>query len=132
MGALDPALVIGGCGGLGFHIVTQLLQSGEAADVTVLDIEIERNRVGGARYVKGSVSSHEDVSMLLADVKPRVIFHVASPHLMLQSATPKLFEEVNVSGTQNLLDCIYEHGGVKMLIYTSSTGIMHNGYTDSA
>ena len=132
MRALDPVLVIGGCGGLGFHITTQLLQSGEAADVTVLDIEIERNRVEGARYVKGSVSSHEEVSMVLADVKPRVVFHVASPHLMLQSATPKLFEEVNVAGTKNLLGCIYEHGGVKVLIYTSSTGIIHNGYTDSA
>ena len=132
MRALDPVLVIGGCGGLGFHITTQLLQSGEAADVTVLDIEIERNRVEGARYVKGSVSSHEEVSMVLADVKPRVVFHAASPHLMLQSATPKLFEEVNVAGTQDLLSCIYEHGGVKVLIYTSSTGIIHNGYTDSA
>ena len=130
MGPLDPTLVIGGCGGLGFHIVTQLLQSGEAVDVTVLDIEVERNRVEGARYVKGSVSSHQDVSTILGNVKPRVIFHVASPHLMLQSATPKLFEEVNVSGTRNLLDCIYEQGDVKMLIYTSSTGIIHNGYTD--
>ncbi|KAF2446655.1 NAD(P)-binding protein [Karstenula rhodostoma CBS 690.94] len=52
------------------------------------------------------------------------------PHLMVQSATARLFEEVNISGTKNLLKCIYEHRGVRMLIYTSSTGIIHNGYTD--
>lgn len=132
MGALDPVLVVDGCGGLGLHIITQLLQSGEAADITILDIYLERNRVEKVHYTQGSVSSRADVSKALANVKPRTIFYVASPHLMLQSATPQLFEEVNVSGTQNLLDCIYEHGGVKMLIYTSSTGIIHNGYTDSA
>jgi sterol-4alpha-carboxylate 3-dehydrogenase (decarboxylating) len=130
MGPLDPTLVIGGCGGLGFHVVAQLLHSGEAVDVTVLDIDTERNRVEGAHYVKGSVSSYQDVVAVLADVKPRTIFHVASPHLMHQSATPKLFEDVNVSGTRNLLDCIYKEGGVKILVYTSSTGIIHNGYTD--
>ncbi|KAJ4287140.1 hypothetical protein N0V90_012538 [Kalmusia sp. IMI 367209] len=122
--------VIGGCGGLGFHIVTQILQSGDAVDVTVLDIDIERNRVEEARYVKSNVSSHQDVSAVLTDVKPRIIFHVASPHLMHQSATPKLFEEVNVLGTHNLLDCIYKQGDIKVLIYTSSTGIIHNEYTD--
>jgi sterol-4alpha-carboxylate 3-dehydrogenase (decarboxylating) len=92
MAAFDPVLVIGGCGGLGFHIVTQLLQSGEAANITVLDIDHERNRVEDVNYIKGSVTSHGNVS----------IFHVASPYIMHQSATPKLFEEINVSGTQNL------------------------------
>lgn len=130
MAPLDPALVIGGCGGLGFHIVTQLLESGDATNVTVLDINTERNRVDGVNYVLGSVSSQKDVSAVLAGAEPRVIFYVASPHLMHQSATPELFEEVNVSGTQNLLDCIYHNGRLKVLVYTSSTGIIHNGYTD--
>lgn len=57
MGDLDLSLVIGGCEGLSFHIVTQVLQSGEAANVTVLNIDVESNRVEGARYVKGSFSS---------------------------------------------------------------------------
>lgn len=132
MGDLDSTLVIGGCRGLEFHLVIQLLQSGEAADATVPDIDIKRSRVEGARYVKDSVTSYEDVSSVLADVKPRAIFHLALPHAMYQSATPKLFDEVNVYGTENLLDCIYEHGGVKVLIYTPTTGVIHDGYTDSA
>lgn len=78
MAPLDPTLVIGGCGGLDFHIVTQLLESGDATDVNVLYIGTGRNRVDGVNYVKGSVSSRKDVSAVLADAKPRVIFHVAS------------------------------------------------------
>jgi sterol-4alpha-carboxylate 3-dehydrogenase (decarboxylating) len=96
----------------------------------VLDIDTDRNRVDGVNYVRGSVSSRKDVSAVLADAKPSVIFHVASPHLMHQSASPELFEEVNVSGTRNLLDCIYEYGCLKALVYTSSSGIIHNGHTD--
>ena len=129
--ALDPVLVIGGCGGLGFHIVTQLFHSGDATAITILDIQTDRNRVDSARYVKGSVSSYDDVSKVLAAVKPRVIFHVASPHLMRQTATPKTFEEVNVLGTKILLHCISECRDVQALVYTSSTGIIHNGFTDS-
>jgi sterol-4alpha-carboxylate 3-dehydrogenase (decarboxylating) len=130
MAPLDPVLVIGGCGGLGYNLVLQLLESGDATNITVLDIDTERNRINGPTYIKGSVSSNEDVSKVLAQVKPKLIFHVASPHLMQQSATPKLFEEVNVSGTQNLLDCIYAHSSIRALVYTSSSGIIHNGYTD--
>jgi sterol-4alpha-carboxylate 3-dehydrogenase (decarboxylating) len=130
MAPLDPVLVIGGCGGLGYNIVRQLLESGDATDVTVLDIDTERNRIPGPRYVTGSVSSRDDVSTALAQCKAKVIFHVASPHLMHQSATPKRFEEVNVSGTQNLLDCIYEQKSTEALVYTSSCGVVHNGFTD--
>ncbi|KAF2014340.1 sterol-4-alpha-carboxylate 3-dehydrogenase [Aaosphaeria arxii CBS 175.79] len=128
--SLGSVLVIGGCGGLGSQLVKQLLESKEATSLSVLDISLERNRVSGVTYYKGSVSSREDVLSALNNAQPKVIFHVASPHLMHQSATPKLFEEVNILGTQNLLDCIYESGVPKVLVYTSSTGIVHNGYTD--
>ncbi|KAF1956412.1 hydroxysteroid dehydrogenase [Byssothecium circinans] len=130
MPSLDPVLIIGGCGGLGYHITQQLLESSDASNITILDIDTERNRVKGARYINGSVSSRDDVSKVLELAKPRVIFHVASPHLMHQSATPELFEDVNVTGTRNLVDCIYERGDVKALVFTSSTGVIHNGYTD--
>ncbi len=130
MPALGSVLVIGGCGGLGYNLVNQILDSGDATEVTVLDITTKRNRIDGSSYIKGSVSSTEDVSKVLTKTKPTVIFHVASPHLMHQSATPELFEEVNVSGTRNLLDCIHEQKLTKVLVYTSSSGIIHDGHTN--
>lgn len=56
---------------------------------------------------------------------------MASPHLILQSTTPSFSKEFNVSGTQDLLDCIYDYNNVKILVYTSSTGIIYNEHTDS-
>lgn len=50
---------------------------------------------------------------------------------MHQNATLQLFEEVNVSGTRNLLDCIYANGATKVLVYTSSSGIIRNGFTSN-
>jgi sterol-4alpha-carboxylate 3-dehydrogenase (decarboxylating) len=35
---MDPVLVLGGCGALGYHIIKQLLDTKAAADVTSLDI----------------------------------------------------------------------------------------------
>jgi sterol-4alpha-carboxylate 3-dehydrogenase (decarboxylating) len=115
---MDPVLVIGGSGGLGSHIVTQLLSSVDATSVTVLDLNINRNRVDGARYVKSNVASYADVSKLLSDIKPRVIFHTASPHRMDQTATQSTFEECNIAGIENLLQCVEEVGGVKALVWT--------------
>lgn len=125
-----PVLVIGGCGLLGYHIVKQLVETSDASNVTVLDVTINANRVPGAKYVKGSVGSRSDVLTVLQQAKPRVIMQTASPKLMGQSNSRKLFEEVNISGTRNLLDCIYGAGFTKVLVYTSSTSVVHDNCTD--
>ena len=99
---MDPVLVLGGCGGLGHHIVQQLLDTKKASDVTAFDIR-DVNRVPGAKYVQGSIASKEDVRSLLETVTPKVIFHTISPTLMGQKNTQKLYEDVE--GT-----CSGKHG----------------------
>ncbi|KAH7124180.1 hydroxysteroid dehydrogenase [Dendryphion nanum] len=127
---MDPVLVLGGCGGLGHHIIKQLLDTNKASDVTAFDIRVDVNRVLGAKYIKGSIASEDDVRSVLDTVKPKVIMHTVSPTLMGQKNTQKLYENVNVGGTKILLDCIAEADYVKALIYTSSSSIIHNNITD--
>jgi sterol-4alpha-carboxylate 3-dehydrogenase (decarboxylating) len=127
---MDPVLVLGGCGALGYHIIKQLLDTKKASDVTSLDIRIDVNRVPGAKYIKGSIASEEDVRSVLESVKPRIIFHTVSPQLMGQKNTHDLYEEVNVRGTKILLDCIAETDYVKALVYTSSSSVIHNNITN--
>jgi sterol-4alpha-carboxylate 3-dehydrogenase (decarboxylating) len=127
---MDPVLVLGGCGGLGHHIIKQLLDTKKASDVTSFDVRTDVNRVPGAKYVEGSITSEKDVRSVLEIVKPKVIMHTVSPQLMGQKNTQKLYENVNVGGTRILLDCIAEVDYVKALVYTSSSSVIHNNITD--
>ncbi|KAK2858451.1 hypothetical protein FQN49_004720 [Arthroderma sp. PD_2] len=129
---MDPVLVIGGCGGLGHTIIKQLLEKGDSSDITALDITIKHNIVPGAKYIEGSFSSPVDIRDVLERVKPRVIFHTASPLLMQQKNTRQLYEKVNIEGNRDLLRAIQEQEAksVKALVYTSSSSVIHNGFSD--
>ncbi|TVY24042.1 3beta-hydroxysteroid-dehydrogenase/decarboxylase isoform [Lachnellula hyalina] len=115
--SLSPVLVIGGCGGLGHHLVQLLVEDSSSSDIAVLDIN--------TKTIELMVSN-----ISRAEVKPRVIFHTASPKLMVQANTRQLYTEVNVNGTTLLLECIRAIGVTKALIYTSSSSVIHNNMTD--
>ncbi|KAF1976077.1 hydroxysteroid dehydrogenase [Bimuria novae-zelandiae CBS 107.79] len=112
---MDPVLVLGGCRGLGHHIIKQLLDTKKALDVTAFDVRSDVNRVPGAKYIEGSITSEKDVRSVLETVKPKVIMHTVSPQLMGQKNTQKLYEDINT---------------VKALVYTSSSSVIHNNITD--
>ncbi|KKZ66209.1 hypothetical protein EMCG_08097 [[Emmonsia] crescens] len=127
---MDPVVVIGGCGGLGHHIVKRLLEKKDASNITVFDLNIDRNVYPGVKYIRGSIASQDDVQKLIRDVEPRVIFHTASPAMMEQKNNDDIFEKVNIGGTRNLLDAIRDTDCVKAVVYTSSSSVVHDGYTD--
>jgi sterol-4alpha-carboxylate 3-dehydrogenase (decarboxylating) len=127
---MNPVLVIGGCGGLGHHIVKQLLEDGDATDITVFDKSLDRNRVQGAKYIKGDLGSVDDVCHVFQAIKPQVVFHTASPMLMGQKNSNSLFEKINIEGTHNLLKTINETSSVKVLVYTGTSSVIHNNITD--
>jgi sterol-4alpha-carboxylate 3-dehydrogenase (decarboxylating) len=58
-----------------------------------------------------------EVSSLLRDIKPAVIFHCASPKY---SAPERILHQTNVVGTEVLLKCLSASPSAKALIYTSS------------
>ncbi|TVY44914.1 3beta-hydroxysteroid-dehydrogenase/decarboxylase isoform [Lachnellula subtilissima] len=110
--SLSPVLVIGGCGGLGHHLVQLLVEDSTSSDIAVLDINTKNNRIDGVKYLEGSLSSRHEVLQAIQEVKPR------------------LYTKVNVHGTTLLLECIKTVGVTKALIYTSSSSVIHNNMTD--
>ncbi len=108
------ALVTGGGGFLGSHIVKMLCERGD--DVVALG----RNRYPvieqmGARVVKADI--RDKAAMLKACVGMDAVFHVAAfPSIW---GKRRDFWEINVDGTVNVIDAC-RAGQVPKLIYTSS------------
>ncbi|KAM0427844.1 hypothetical protein ACHAPT_007303 [Fusarium lateritium] len=123
---LGTALVVGGCGFLGYHLVRHLLDDDDCGDVYVVDREIGKNQQEKAIYIRGSITDAELLHSLVAEIRPRVIFHIASPIASLPASREGEFLETNVKGTEVLLTAATESESVQAFVYTSSVDI----YTD--
>ena len=124
--SFGSVLVTGGCGFLGHHIVSQLLENYDA-EVSVIDLRTDIHRVPSATYYDADITSESAVKSVLAKVKPTVIIHTASPNFVSDEGKNKaLYKKVNVEGTQNLIDRAGEIGCVKAFVYTSSSSVIHD------
>ena len=119
-------LVVGGCGFLGHHIVSQLLEV--HAQVSVLEFKLDRNRIPSVEYHNADITVKSDVEEVLACVRPRVIIPTASPTALSSDAA--LYHRVNIKGTRNLLECARSLDTVKAFVYTSSGFLVHDTVRD--
>ena len=132
----SSVLVIGGCGFLGRHIVSQLLEP-STSKVSVLDLRTTNNRLPGASYYDADITSPESVRSVLEKVKPQIVIHTASPVAIQDNASAAqkrgakaLYHKVNVEGTRILVEQAGQIGCVKAFVYTSSASVVHDGHSD--
>lgn len=119
------ALVTGGAGFIGSHLVDQLVAQG--VDVVVLDDlstgkrKNLKNVIDRVTFIEGSVTDPTTVARVMADVD--VVFHQAAV-----ASVPKSLEDplgthaVNVTGTLNVFEEARK-AGVKRVVYASSCAI---------
>lgn len=125
-----PILVVGGCGFLGHHIVSQLLES-YSVQISVLDLRTDRNRHSAVSYYDGDITSQSSVLEVLAVVKPWIIIHTASPVPFDDGNNhDAIYRKVNIDGTRNLLELAGKIGCVKAFVYTSSASVIHDTVSD--
>jgi UDP-glucose 4-epimerase len=119
------AIVTGGAGFIGSHVVDALLRDGYA--VTVVD----NLSSGDAARVAPEAELHEldiveldRLSALFEDVKPEQVFHLAAQSSVVVSVeNPGLDCEVNVRGTLNVLECAGRLGAP--VVFTSTGGALY-------
>jgi UDP-glucose 4-epimerase len=119
------AIVTGGAGFIGSHVVDALLRDGYA--VTVVD-DLSS---GDAARVAPEAELHEldiveldGLSALFEDVKPEKVFHLAAQSSVVVSVeNPSLDCEVNVRGTLNVLECAGSLG--TPVVFTSTGGALY-------
>ncbi len=130
MATLVKALVTGGAGFIGSHVVDALLERGD--EVTVIDnlSTGRRENLDGA-LANGAVLEELDirdataVADLTARVAPDAIFHLAAQiDVRVSAADPAFDARVNVEGTINVLDAARQ-AGVARVVNTSTGGAIY-------
>lgn len=159
---LGTVLVVGGCGFVGWHIVNHLLNFPSETDasvalpkpeddprfdypqlagrypvcmakVAVVDLRTSNNRLPGAEYYDGDITSAESMLEVFRKVKPNVVIHTATPNVL--EGNKPLLRKVNVDGTKTLLEVAGgargDWGGkCKAFVYTSSSSVVHDTQSD--
>jgi len=114
---------------LGHHVVKYLLESDEATSITVFDVSTSSNRYYDSKveYITESITSKNELILALKRTNAKVIINTASPDPLVPIS--HLLEEVNIAGTQNVLDCAMECN-IKILFHTSSSEVVQTSYND--
>ncbi|MCO8271750.1 NAD-dependent epimerase/dehydratase family protein [Actinoplanes sp. TRM 88003] len=121
------ALVTGGAGTIGSHVVDELVRGG-AAEIVVLD-----NFVRGRRANLTWALDNGNVTLIEGDIRDRdlvkestdgqdLVFHLAAIRITQCAEEPRLANEVLVDGTFNVVEAAAE-AGVKKLIASSSASV---------
>ncbi|HDP97805.1 MAG TPA: NAD-dependent epimerase/dehydratase family protein [bacterium] len=126
-------LVTGGAGFIGSHLVERLLERGD--EITCVDnfndyydpkvkyknIETVRNHPGYC-LVTGDILNEQLLKQLFSQNKFDAIIHLAARAGVRPSVLqPKLYQEVNIRGTLNLLEMAKEHQTEKFVMASSSS-----------
>ncbi len=126
-------LVTGGAGFIGSHLVERLLAAGQ--QIVVIDDfndyyspEIKReniNRVSANpdfKLIEGNICDRNCLNEIFRQHEISQVIHLAARAGVRASlAEPQLYNEVNVLGTINLLECCKEHNITKFIFGSSSS-----------
>jgi dTDP-glucose 4,6-dehydratase len=123
----SKVLVTGGAGFIGSHLVDRLLSEG--LEVTVID-NLDTGRLENIahhqdreefHFVKGDIRDFNLVKEIMKD-KDAIFHEAALASVILSVENPILTNDINVSGTLNLLKASVDHH-VKRFIFASSAAI---------
>ena len=126
------AIVTGGAGFIGSHIVDALLARGD--EVLVVDDLSSGNREnldGRAELVVADIRDEDAVETAFAATTPELCFHLAAQSdVRLSVSRPDFDCEVNVLGTIRLLEAARRHG--TRIVFSSTGGAMYGECAEPA
>jgi UDP-glucuronate 4-epimerase len=139
MGEPGSVLVTGGAGFIGSHLVERLLREGRRVVVVdnfsdFYDPAIKRRNVAlvegkpGYTLCEGDIRDTAFLDEVFAAHRIECVVHLAAMAGVRPSIEqPRLYNDVNVSGTLNVLECCRQHGarpsGPPKLVFGSSSSV---------
>jgi UDP-glucuronate 4-epimerase len=133
-GRFERVLVTGGAGFIGSHVAEALLRHG--AHVAVVDSLdpfypahrkhsnlAQVRRAGEFQFHECDIRQEPAMRRVFAAARPEAVIHLAArPGVRPSIEEPRLYEQVNVGGTLNLLELARE-SGVRQFVFASSSSV---------
>jgi UDP-glucose 4-epimerase len=127
------ALVTGGAGFIGSHLVDALIQRGD--EVVVIDDlstgrleNLEAASERGAELVEIGIGEAAAVWNVFDERRPEVVFHLAAQIDVRRSVADPIYDlDINVGGTLNLLDAARRTGALRFLLASTGGAIYGEG-----
>lgn len=131
---MQPILVTGAAGFIGFHVARRLTANGHAVvgfdnlnpyyDVSLKEARLrELKACGSFRFVRGELADTETVLHLFREEKFARVIHLAAQAGVRYSLTnPHAYMASNLSGFLNILEGC-RHNAVEHLVYASSSSV---------
>jgi UDP-glucose 4-epimerase len=123
--AIQRALVTGGAGFIGSHVVDALLAQGTSVGV------LDNLATGRKANLNPRAAFHEvdlrspEVERVVGEARPEVVFHIgAQSSVVVSVRDPVLDVSVNVAGMVGLLQACVKHG-VRKVVFASSGGTLY-------
>jgi CDP-paratose 2-epimerase len=124
-------LITGGCGFIGSNVAERALKAGY--EVTLFDnfarvgsrsnLEFLRSQ-GEFRLFEGDIRQAEEVSRVLREVRPEIIFHLSGQVAMTTSiADPRADFEINVLGAINVLEAVRQYTPDAVIVFSSTNKV---------
>lgn len=126
-GGIVKALVTGGAGFIGTHLVKALMEVGhEPVVLDNLSSGRKENLWPGGMFYQGDIRDREFVMAVLAKEEPEIVWHLAAQSSVLGSLrAPAEDAAINILGTINVLDAAIKHR-VRKIIYSSTAAVYGN------
>lgn len=112
---MSTILVTGGSGFLGAEVCRQLIDAGQK----VVDVRHKANPSGDVISMSADLAKTQQLEAIFQAHKISTIIHMAATLTTNSNQNPDLAFQVNVLGSNNLLELAHRHG-VKRFIYSSS------------
>jgi len=124
-------LITGGCGFIGSNLAAEVLKRGDELFVfdNLFRFGSGQNlewlkKQGEFKYYPFDIRNYNDVEIVIKEVKPDVIFHLAGQVAMTTSLqNPRLDFETNTLGTHNLLEAVRKYSPLSMILYSSTNKV---------
>ena len=122
---MKKALITGGCGFIGSHIVDKLIANDVAVEV-VDDLSAQQNEKfyynDNANYHEISITNEKKLSKVFKSFRPDVVFHLAAKsRIQTTIDNPLLCCDVNFRGTANVLELSREYKVDRVLFSSTSS-----------
>jgi UDP-glucose 4-epimerase len=117
------ALVVGGAGYIGSHMVRALSRAGHPVAVMDNFSTGHIEAIEGYKLYRGDLLAPADIDQVLADYQPDLVMHFAARSMVAESmAEPMLYHHNNAFGVLNLLDSMRRHS-VSRLMFSSTAAV---------